>query len=116
MSRYLVDRITGRRNVGVSTQTTVTSVEGRDAMLEAIQWRRGSSGEDVRRPIHHLFLFIGAEPNTSLIVAACRCAVTRRQGEEPGATPARAGDGAGDGGEARINRALPVEAIGRDGD
>ncbi len=64
MSRYLVDRITGLPNVEVSTQTTVTSVEGRDAMLEAIQWRRGSSGEDVRRPIQHLFLFIGAEPNT----------------------------------------------------
>src|SRR5712691_5420338 len=44
------------------------------------------------------------------------CAVTRRQGEEPGSTPGRAGDGAGDGGEARINRALPVEAIARDGD
>ena len=27
-----------------------------------------------------------------------------------------AGDGAGDGGQARINRALPVEAIGDDGD
>src|SRR6266478_261338 len=63
MSRYLVDRIAGLPNVEVLTQTTVTSVEGRDAMLEAIQWRRGSSGEDVRRPIQHLFLFIGAEPN-----------------------------------------------------
>ena len=33
-------------------------------MLEAIRWRRGTSGEEVRRPIRHLFLFIGAEPNT----------------------------------------------------
>jgi thioredoxin reductase (NADPH) len=33
-------------------------------MLEAIRWRRGASGEEVRRPIQHLFLFIGAEPNT----------------------------------------------------
>jgi len=31
--------------------------------LEAIRWRQGS-GEDVRRPIQHLFLFIGADPNT----------------------------------------------------
>src|SRR5438128_7780480 len=59
---------------------------------------------------------IAVPPRTSLIVAACRCAVTRRQGEEPGSTPGRAGDGAGDGGEARISRALPVESVGRDGD
>jgi thioredoxin reductase (NADPH) len=64
MSRYLVDRITGLSNVEVLTQTTITGVEGRGAMLEAIRWRRGSSGEEVRRPIQHLFLFIGAEPNT----------------------------------------------------
>jgi thioredoxin reductase (NADPH) len=64
MSRYLVDRITGLPNVEVLTQTTVTGVEGRDAMLEAIRWRAGSSGEEVRRPIQHLFLFIGADPNT----------------------------------------------------
>jgi thioredoxin reductase (NADPH) len=64
MSRYLVDRIAGLPNVEVSTQTTVIGVEGRDAMLEAIRLRRSSSGDDVRLPIQHLFLFIGAEPNT----------------------------------------------------
>ena len=64
MSRYLVDRLTGLSNVEVLTQTTVTGVEGRDAMLEAIRWRAGRSGEEVRRPIQHLFLFIGADPNT----------------------------------------------------
>jgi thioredoxin reductase (NADPH) len=64
MSRYLVDRIRGLSNVEVLTQTTITGVEGRDAMLEAIRWRAGSSGEEVRRPIQHLFLFIGADPNT----------------------------------------------------
>jgi thioredoxin reductase (NADPH) len=30
---------------------------------EAIRWRQ-ASGEEVRRPIQHLFLFIGADPNT----------------------------------------------------
>jgi thioredoxin reductase (NADPH) len=64
MSRYLVDRITGLSNVEVLTRTTITGVEGRDAMLEAIRWRAGRSGEEVRRPIQHLFLFIGADPNT----------------------------------------------------
>jgi thioredoxin reductase (NADPH) len=41
-----------------------TSVAGRDGVPEAIRWRRGASGEEVQRPIRHLFLFIGAEPKT----------------------------------------------------
>jgi thioredoxin reductase (NADPH) len=64
MSRYLVDRIRGLPNVEVLTRTSVTGLEGHDGILEAIRWRRGASGEEVRRPIQHLFLFIGAEPNT----------------------------------------------------
>ena len=32
-------------------------------MLEAIHWRSGT-GEEVRHAIQHLFLFIGADPNT----------------------------------------------------
>src|SRR5262249_52044782 len=38
------------------------------------------------------------------------------EGKEPRTTPGGAGDGAGDGRQARISRALPVEAIGADGD
>jgi thioredoxin reductase (NADPH) len=64
MSRYLVDRIAGLSNVEVLTHTSITGLEGRDGMLEAIRWRSGASGAEVRRPIRHLFLFIGAEPNT----------------------------------------------------
>jgi thioredoxin reductase (NADPH) len=63
MSRYLVDRITALPNVEVLTQTRVTGLEGSGAVLEAIRWR-GPSGEEVRRPLRHLFLFIGADPNT----------------------------------------------------
>jgi thioredoxin reductase (NADPH) len=33
-------------------------------MLEAIRWRRAGSAAEVRRPLAHLFLFIGADPNT----------------------------------------------------
>jgi thioredoxin reductase (NADPH) len=64
MSRYLVDRIAGLPNVEVLTQTNVSALEGSNGLLEAIRWRRGSSGEEARRPIQHLFLFIGAQPNT----------------------------------------------------
>jgi thioredoxin reductase (NADPH) len=33
-------------------------------MLEAVHWRIGADAQEVRRSINHLFLFIGAEPNT----------------------------------------------------
>ena len=65
MSRYLVDRISGLRNVEVLVSTQVTALEGRGGLLEAIRWRRIPSGEETRRPLRHLFSFIGAEPNTA---------------------------------------------------
>ena len=64
MSRYLVDRIRGLSNVEVATGATVTELEGHDGMLQALRVRIGPSGREVRRPINHLFLFVGAEPNT----------------------------------------------------
>ncbi len=69
MSRYLVDRISGLPNVEVLTQTSVTGLEGSGGVLEAIRWR-GPSGEEVRRPVRHLFLFIGADPNTDWLAGS----------------------------------------------
>jgi thioredoxin reductase (NADPH) len=63
MSRYLVERITARPNVEVLTETTVAALEGQDGALEAICCH-SRRGEEVRRAIRHLFLFIGADPNT----------------------------------------------------
>jgi thioredoxin reductase (NADPH) len=63
MSRYLVDRIAGLSNVEVLTETRITGLEGSDGMLDAIRWR-GRSGAEMRRPVRHLFLFVGADPNT----------------------------------------------------
>jgi thioredoxin reductase (NADPH) len=65
MSRYLVERITARPNVEVLTDTTVTALEGQDGVLEAIRCRSRRSGEEMRHAIRHLFLFIGADPNTT---------------------------------------------------
>ena len=62
MSRYLIDRIEGHANIEVLTRAQVTGLEGRDGILEAIRWRLGPNGQEVRRPIRHLFLFIGADP------------------------------------------------------
>jgi thioredoxin reductase (NADPH) len=70
VSRYLADRIAGLANVEVLTRTSITGLEGHDGMLEAIRWRRGASGEEVRRPIQHLFLFIGADPNTDWLTGS----------------------------------------------
>jgi thioredoxin reductase (NADPH) len=62
MSRYLVDRIASLSNVEVVTQTNITGLEGSGGALEAVRWR-GPAGE-TRRPMRHVFLFIGADPNT----------------------------------------------------
>jgi hypothetical protein len=59
---------------------------------------------------------IAVSTHTFPITAAVRCAVSSREGEEPGATPCRAGDGAGNGREAGISRPLPLETMVRDGD
>jgi thioredoxin reductase (NADPH) len=63
MSRYLVDRIAGLANVEVLTQTNIAALEGSGGLLEAVCWR-AASGEETRRPLRHVFLFIGADPNT----------------------------------------------------
>jgi thioredoxin reductase (NADPH) len=70
MSRYLIDRIRGLPNVEVLLDAEVTGLEGHDGMLEAMRWRQGASGSEVRRPIRHLFLFIGAAPNTQWLNGA----------------------------------------------
>ena len=65
MSRYLVERIAALPNVEVLVQTEVCALEGHGGILEAIRWRHPPSRQETRRPIRHLFLFIGAEPNTA---------------------------------------------------
>jgi thioredoxin reductase (NADPH) len=65
MSRYLVDRIAALPNVEVLVQTEVSALEGQGGILEAIRWRHLPSGQETRRPTRHIFLFIGAEPNTA---------------------------------------------------
>jgi thioredoxin reductase (NADPH) len=70
MSRYLVDRIEGLANIDVVTHAQVSGLEGRDGILEAVHWRIGTTGQEVRRPIRHLFLFIGADPNTDWLAGS----------------------------------------------
>ena len=46
------------------TGAIISSLEGRDGVLDAVRWRQRGTGQEVRRAINHLFLFIGADPNT----------------------------------------------------
>jgi thioredoxin reductase (NADPH) len=62
MSRYLVDRIRSLSNVEVLTKAEVTGLEGTGGRLDAIRWT--CNGSESRCEIQHLFLFIGADPNT----------------------------------------------------
>src|SRR5215469_1336700 len=64
MSRYLVNRIEGLSNIEVVTRAEVSGLEGHNGILAAVHWRVGTNVQEVRRQIQHLFLFIGAEPNT----------------------------------------------------
>jgi thioredoxin reductase (NADPH) len=70
MSRYLVDRIAALPNVEIVTQAKISALEDNSGILEAIRWRKGPSGAEVRRLIRHLFLFIGADPNTDWLLSS----------------------------------------------
>jgi thioredoxin reductase (NADPH) len=70
MSRYLVERIKGLANIELVTGAQVSGLEGSNGMLEAVRWRLTATGQDVRKPMRHLFLFIGAEPNTDWLAGA----------------------------------------------
>ena len=74
MSRYLVERIKAQPNIEVLTETEVAALEGHDGNLERLRWRNRSTGEETERAIHHLFLFIGADPNTDWL-ANCNVAL-----------------------------------------
>ena len=65
MSRYLCERIAAQPNIEVHLESEVTALDGRDGVLETVRYRHRQNGEEGSHPIGHLFLMIGAEPNTS---------------------------------------------------
>ncbi|HEY5226548.1 MAG TPA: NAD(P)/FAD-dependent oxidoreductase, partial [Methylovirgula sp.] len=74
MSRYLVERIKAQPNIELLTRCKVTALEGGQGKLEAIRWRGGADNVEATLRIHHLFLFIGADPNTDWL-AQCDVAL-----------------------------------------
>jgi thioredoxin reductase (NADPH) len=65
MSRYLIDRIKATPNIELRVHTTVTGLSGAaDGTLAGVDMNSRETGESQRVGAHHLFLFIGADPNT----------------------------------------------------
>jgi len=61
MSDYLIRRINAAANITLHTRTTIVELCG-GSKLEAIRWDR--QGQIEHKSIQHVFLFLGAQPNT----------------------------------------------------
>jgi len=61
MSDYLIRRINAAANITLHTRTRIVELCG-ESKLEAIGWDR--QGQIEHKPIQHVFLFLGAQPNT----------------------------------------------------
>jgi thioredoxin reductase (NADPH) len=70
MSRYLIDRIADLPNVELVTHAEVSALGGEGTMLDRITWRDARTGAETVREIGHLFLFIGAQPNTDWLATS----------------------------------------------
>ncbi len=64
MSSYLIERIAGLPNIELLTRTEVVGLEGDGHNLQTVVWRNRDTGETTRKTLRHVFLFIGADPNT----------------------------------------------------
>jgi thioredoxin reductase (NADPH) len=71
MSRYLIDRIAAAGNIVLRPHTEVSALHGEPHTgLEAVTWRDHRAGTEEQRALRNLFLFVGAEPETSWL-AGC---------------------------------------------
>lgn len=65
MSRYLIERIAALPNVVLHTGTELVALEAdADGALAGAVYRERGSGQTHHCDLRHLFLFIGADPNT----------------------------------------------------
>ena len=70
MSRYLIERIAAQPNIEVLRDTEVMGLDGAEGVLEKIRIRHRGKDEARALDVRHLFLFIGAEPNTDWLCGA----------------------------------------------
>ena len=93
MSRYLIDRIEATPNIEVRTQTELVAVDGCPAAgLRQVRWRCGRTGEEAQRDLRHVFLFVGADPETAWL-ADCGVGVDAHGFVLTGPEAARPADG-----------------------
>src|SRR5262249_45197003 len=65
MSKYLIDRIESTPNIALLTRTELSHITGsRETGIESVEWTHGANGSKEQHDIHHVFLFLGAEPST----------------------------------------------------
>jgi thioredoxin reductase (NADPH) len=63
MSQYLIARIEAHPRIEIHYLTQIVALAGA-AHLERIDWRDGSLGLEVTRPVRHVFVMAGAAPRT----------------------------------------------------
>jgi thioredoxin reductase (NADPH) len=64
MSRYLIRRIEQSPVIALRTRTEIVALEGGEA-LERVRWRNSAAGAVETRDIRHVFVMMGAVPNTA---------------------------------------------------
>ena len=75
MSKYLIDRIAGIGNIELCTRTEIVGLEGkRQSGVDSVTWLDHRTNREQTRPIHHVFMFVGADPTTEWL-AGCGVAV-----------------------------------------
>jgi thioredoxin reductase (NADPH) len=63
MSRYLIRRIEESPSIVLRPSSEIVSLEGGNH-LESVQWRNNNTGQTEKLNIRHVFIMIGAAPNT----------------------------------------------------
>lgn len=66
MSDYLIERLKGSARISLLYSTEIVALHG-DSALESVTWRNRKSNEQQMHPIRHVFVMIGAAPNTGFL-------------------------------------------------
>jgi len=65
MSKYLIERIQAHPAIEVLRRREIVDVTGSvEAGVQAVRWRDLDTGVEQAHAIHHVFLFLGADPET----------------------------------------------------
>ena len=93
MSRYLIDRIEATPNIELKSHTELTQLHANDTGgLAAATWVDRRDGSEERCELGHLFLFVGADPETAWL-QGCGVAVDAHGFVQTGAAAGPHADG-----------------------